>query len=572
MSQTSPEEPLPTPLEAEERRAVGRRWMILGPLLALVIVLLGATALGIMDKWQSRQARQMVLGMEEFFASGHQREALLRVEAAWRMRPDEPQVMRALAYVLEASGNPKALDAYEKLAASAEVSTADRQRYVEAALRFGRSDLAEGQAQILAQSGEEGFAHLVKAEKLQAQGNAAGAEGELREVDPSSAARDAALLRLAALLAARDSHAADAEAFALLSELSARQDTIGLEALAAGVTAGVVPPADFKGWTDRLAAHPQGNDRTFLLMQTARWPKDQDARRTIVDEVMARFAGAPVERKVAALLWLNEHEEFARGLELMPEAKARTNPDAFVLWLDALAGRGDWTAIEVALSKKGPLKDAFVSLFRARAAAHTGRAGTAQQMYARAVQLALTDLTQMPLVVAFLKTDGQKDLLVKSLQEALTGAPDQRGAADMLLQISKQSRSAVEMREAWSAIARARPDDAAAANAVIYYGLVTGIAPPPTLAERAGAKPSDIDLCTIRAFALLKEGKSKEAVEIFQGMSLRSDQITPEQKAAVISVLAANGRLDQAEAMGATLDASGLTTQEVKMVEGYLGR
>jgi hypothetical protein len=65
-------------------------------------------------------------------------------------------------------------------------------------------------------------------------------------------------------------------------------------------------------------------------------------------------------------------------------------------------------------------------------------------------------------------------------------------AADVLLQISKQTRKAVEMREAWSAIARARPDDAAAANAVIYHGLVMGIAPPPTLAERAGANPSDI--------------------------------------------------------------------------------
>jgi len=545
--------------------------MILGPVLALVIALIGATALGIMEKWRSRQARHMVLGVEEFFAAGHQREALLRVEAAWRMQPDEPQVMRAVACVLEASGNPRALDAYEKLAASAEVSTADRQRYVQAALRFGRSDLAEGQAQTLAQSGEEGFAHLVRAEKLQAQRNAAGAEGELRLVDPSSAARDAALLRLAALLAARDSHAADTEAFAILSELSARQDTTGLEALAAGVAAGVVPPGELKGWTDRLAAHPKGNDRTFLLVQTARWPEDQDGRRTIVREVMARFAGTPVERKVAALLWLNGHEEFARGLELMPEAKARTNPDAFVLWLDALAGRGDWTAIEVALSKKGPLKDTLINLFRARAAAHTGRAGTARQLYARAIHLALSDLTQMPLVVAFLNTDGQKELLADALQEALVGGPDQEVAADVLLQISKQTRNAVEVREAWSAIARARPDDAAAANAVIYYGLVTGIAPPPTLAERAGANPSDIDLCTIRAFALLKEGKSEEAVEIFQGMSLRSDHITPEQKAAVISVLAANGRLDQAEAMGATLDASGLTTQEVKMVEGYLG-
>lgn len=572
MRQEKSEEEFPDDNDTGE--AGSRRWKIFGLIFILVIALSGVTAWGVLQEWRTRQARQMVLGVEEFSASGHQREALLRVQAAWRMRPDDPQVMWAMARVLEACGNPKALDAYQKFTAIAEVSAADREQYLRAALRFKRMDLAEGQAQVLARSGEDGFAHLVKAEQLLAKGKTAAAEGELRTVGAASAAKDSALLRLASILAAKGPAAPDArsEAFAILSGLSDRKDAMGLEALAIGCATGVLPPAEVQSWENRLAQHPLANDRTFLLLQTSRWPEDKDGRQTIVQGVMARFAGAPVERKTAALLWLNEHQEFSRSLELMSEAKARTNPDAFVLWLDALVGRGDWTAIDLALSKKGPLGDSLVDLFRARAASHTGRAGTARQMYQRAIHLALADLAQMPLLLAFLNADGQQELLVSALQEALAGGQDQKVAADVLLQVSKQSRNAVEMREAWSAIARARPEDAAAANAAIYYSLVTGIAPPATLAERAGANPSDINLCTIRALALLKEGKSKEAVGIFEGMSLRSDQLTPEQKAAVVSVLAASGRLDQAEAMGATLDASALTTQEVQMVEGYLGR
>ena len=40
----------------------------------------------------------------------------------------------------------------------------------------------------------------------------------------------------------------------------------------------------------------------------------------------------------------------------------------------------------------------------------------------------------------------------------------------------------------------------------------------------------------------------------------------------VVCVLAAKDEPEQAELMGATLDASLLTTQEVEMIEQYLGR
>ena len=86
-----------------------------------------------------------------------------------------------------------------------------------------------------------------------------------------------------------------------------------------------------------------------------------------------------VERKVPAMLWLNEHGEFSRTMELVPESKARANADAFVLWMDAAAGRGDWAAIDAALAKKTPLTGGLADLFRARAAQKTGRTGAARQ-------------------------------------------------------------------------------------------------------------------------------------------------------------------------------------------------
>jgi hypothetical protein len=81
------------------------------------------------------------------------------------------------------------------------------------------------------------------------------------------------------------------------------------------------------------------------------------------------------------------------------------------------------------------------------------------------------------------------------------------------------------------------------------------------------------EICTDNLVAgVLKQGKSKEAAAVFRGMTLRSDHITPRKKAVVICVLAANSRPDQAELVGAMLDAALLTTEEVEMVENYLDR
>ena len=563
-------------LQSEERAAKkrSRRWKILGAVALLAVATIGLSSVTILGKWRTRQAKQMAGSAAELFAAGRQREAMVRVQSAWRMRPDEPQVMRALAGILDASGNPQSLPIHAKLVASAEASDTDRQNFVQSALRFGRIDLAANEARHLAASGDEGFARLVAAAQLRARGDNANAEKELRAVGADSAASDTALLQLALLLSSRGPDAGDAraEAFTILEGLSSREDATGLEALAAGVSSGVVPAEKKVGWIARLENHPRANDRTFLLVQNARWPEDAAGRQAVVSAVMARFAGATVERKVPAMLWLNEHGEFGRTMELVPESKARANADAFVLWMDAAAGRGDWTAIDAALEKKNPLTGGLADLFRARAAQKTGRTGTARQGYERAIQAALDDPAQMPALLAFMVADGQKPLLVGALVSVLGDPAKGRAAHDALLGVSGESRDAAELRDAWSAIRDAEPGNREAANAADYYGLVAGTGSPTEVAARGLAAEGDTDTRTVRALALLKQGKSNEAAAVFRGLSLRSDTITPRQKAVVVCVLAAKGEPEQAELMGATLDASLLTTQEVEMIEQYLGR
>ena len=559
----------------EEQRASEarrRRWKFVGVVLALWVVVFWILGYYGVQKWRSRQARQLALSAAEIASQGLWREAELRAITALQMRPDEPQVLRAAARVFDFMGNPQALGLYEKLVARPEASPEERKRYVEAAIRFGEIGVARREAAALEQAGDPGFVRLVKARELLARGDAVGAEAELRGVQPESGARAQADLQLAGLLAARGTDEARAEALKIFRASAAQTDNTGLEALASALAAGVVPHDESADWAQRLLDHPLGNDRTFLISQTARLQSDPASREAVVKVVMARFAGTPVERKAAAALWLNERNEFSRSLELLPQSEAVTNRGAFVLRLDALSGTGNWNAVDEALNDRAmPLEGALADLFRARAARMNGRSGTAAQEYKKAAERALLDPRETATAAAFLEQDGQTDVWLDTMRAGLHNPSTASAAREGLLATAKNLRDAAKLSRACKILAAEMPQDEGAQNLALYYRLVLrepGLLE--TARQRSAERPDDFSRKAILAFALLQDGREVEAVRTFDGLEVRSDNITPQEKAVVVSVLAANNRMDQAEAMAMTLDRATLTVQENEMVNGYM--
>ena len=554
---------------AEARR---RRWRYLSVVLVLWVVVFWVLGYYGVQKWRSRQARQLAISAATFASEGNLREAGLRALTALQMRPDEPQVLRASARVFDFMGNPQALGLYEKLVALPEASLEDRKRFVEAAIRFGQLGVARREAAALEQAGDPGFIRLVNANECLARGDASGAEVELRAVAPESATRAQADLRLAGLLAVRGTGDASAEALGIFRALAAQPDNTGLEALASALTAGAVPTDEAAAWAQRLLDHPLGNDRTFLVAQAARLQADPSAQDAAVKAVMERFADAPVERKAAAVFWLNERKAFARSLELLPQSEAVANRDAFVLWLDAMVGTGRWAAADEVLTKGAiPLDGAIADLFRARAALMNGRPGTAAQEYKKAAERALSDPREMASAAAFLEQDGQADVWLETMHAGLRNPATANAAREGLLVPAKNSRDAAKLAQACRILAAETPQDEGARNLSLYYRLVLR---EPGLLEaaqrRSAERPDDFSRKTVLAFALLRDAREVEAVRAFDGLEVRSDRISPQEKAVVVCVLAANGRMDQAEAMALTLDRTALSVQEAEMVEGYL--
>jgi hypothetical protein len=403
------------------------------------------------------------------------------------------------------------------------------------------------------------------------QGNSTAAEAELRKVPATSAVHGEARLLLGQLMAARGGEAG-AEALAMFRELSAGDDRVAASALAAGLAAGLVPSDERTAWAARLEKHPAGDEKTFLVVQSTRLAVDPSARPRVLEEVTAYFAGRGVERKTAAVVWLNAEGEHDLALRLVSSQEALASTDAFVAWLDALAGKGDWARVESALAgEKIPLQGVSLEMFRARAARMTGKEGAAQQGYQRAVNTALREPQHLGAVMAFLESDGQLAVLRESFRAGLTQPATAQGAKQGLVAIEKRARDAGRMRDLHKTLRDALPEDKDVQSDAIYYDLVLGGRGLGGEAWRMREEePDNFGRRAVHALAVLKEGFPDKAVRVFDGLSVRSDQITPEQKAVVVSVLAAAGRRDQAQAMAATLDENDLTREEAAMVNGYL--
>ncbi len=557
-------------LAAQKRRRRQNYLLVVAFLWVVVFWVLGYYGF---QKWRARQARRLAASATEFADRGQLREAGLRARTAFEMQPEDLQVLRAMAVMLERLGDPQALAINEKIVASPAATARDRQRCVEAAIRFGRAAAAREEASQLEKSGDPGFLALVKANDLLQRGDMRGGEQTLRGIGRESAAFPGARLQLAGILAASGGESARGEAWEIYRSMSDGHDKAAAESMASALAAGVVPSEKVADWADLLQAHPAGNDRTYLIAQTAKLGADPSAKAQLVNAVMARFAGAPVERKSLAMHWLNEQQEFARTLEMVSERSARSDRNAFVLWLDALAGLQKWDTINGALEKTTePLEGPLAELFRARATRMTGRTGSAALAYRRAVILALDNPRELAVTEFFLETDGQSAVWQQAMREALANPATKDAAVRGILGPATRSRDALRLREACKMMADNLPDDEAWQDALIYYDIVLG---KPGLLDRASRRsakrPDNFTRKANVALALLKDGREVEAVRVFDGLQVSSDRISPQEKAIVISVLAANRRFDQAQAMAMTLDTADLTLQEAQMLGGYLG-
>ena len=562
-------------LSAEEvrqlrRRQLLRRILVIGLPVLAALGIITALAVPRIKEFRARQFAERAAALQ---AEGELQEAYNNAASAVQLRPGLPEARRVYASVLVQGGSNEGIAVWQRLIDDGLATEEDRLQLAEAALRFEDAALAEREAlHVLQQGSATGPALFALARVRLAQQRLPDALQALRESIESGGGAGPALL-LARLEMAANTPDSINTAIELLRPVARQPDRSGLEALMILVASPGLKTSDGPGWVAALRAHPEAKEEEKLAAASAEILLEPTNYAAIVGRAVDEYRGGTVDQRAQLARWLNQNREYDGVLEVIGAEEAATRSDLFLIRLDALAGRGDWSAIaELLKGENLPLHASVVLLYRGRAARETGETESAASFYRRAVIEAARTPDVMWYVINYLQRVGEDRVLEQELMRLTDNPATARQALQALVPIVQKRQDAEELFGLYERMIRLMPAEAAVQNDHRYFAALTG-----RRADVSGGRelveqqPRMLAYRITLALTHLKNAQPEAAMKVFDGITLDPAQIQPYQRAVLAAVLGANGRADEARQLARSVPGDAVTVQEFELIKPWRG-
>jgi tetratricopeptide (TPR) repeat protein len=345
----------------------------------------GRAALEALKNWQASRLASL---SGEYAKEGRMQEAMMSADTALRLNPVQPEASRFMAGVMEADGRwEQAMELYGRLYASGEGDLGDLKKQAINAARGAYYDPARWLAGRVAEKGEPEFPAVLEAEVLLKKGDVPGARRELQRALAESGGSRPARAAMLRFLLLHPSDDGGKELTETIYALKDGNDEESLEALAVGLSSGVVPADKRPELIAAIRRHPKKNERVLMLADTAELALDPAAKPRVATDMAERLRSASLDERLVGAMWMNAQGLPQQAAAVLPLQDAKTNAAAMKTWLDAQAGLGQWNAMRAALAgKDGPLPPHMAQIYSARALKMSGNATQADAAYAAAVK------------------------------------------------------------------------------------------------------------------------------------------------------------------------------------------
>lgn len=501
-------------------------------------------------------------------AAGDLRMAVLQAESAHRLRGSDPEVLRARARALTAAGDPRAVDAWARLAGRGELTADEERARAEAAARLAGDEEFERAVQGLERAGRRAEAERWRGFRGRAHLDKVSAAGHLRaalELEPTPARR----LDLARVLVESGDAGSLAQAAALVDQ--ADETPEGAALLAFGIdflpTAGAATRLD---WARRGVAWKSPDNAALLPAAGALISAGEESPDAMSAALASAFDGAPGAARAAFARWLASHRLAAQAAAQVPEGDARVDRDVFFARADVLAASEDWESLQQLASGPSPAGEWQTLLQEARAQRGLGRGAAAGQTVRRAALLA-AEQGQLAAVIGWAEAEGEADLADDILLELCGQAP----SADQAVRVARWrygQRGQPRLRE--EALRRASgvaPQSASVLDLQRRAALFEGPAVSPDETATAWqAEPGNAELRLTHALALLRAGRASEARAVVLPVEAMAPQLPATHRAIIAAVLSASGSQDQALLLARSIPPGQLTDAEFALVYSIL--
>lgn len=610
--------------------------ILFGLIGVLVALLLGYRQL------KKRQIRRLDEQALTYLQQGKMQEAQMSLQTALRLNPSDSVALRLQTRLQQSQGKELAgLQAYQELARSGKMTIGDLPPFAMLAERQGNTKLADRLAEGAAKSSPT-LGHLIRAELLKQRKQPAEAAAELRlaikesevpfpaktaEAQTKNVAKDAPknsnttnasnatnaskgpamdpkavakmrmemgnsarmalvdlLLKQGGAIYPGDSAKAAVELLSLLKELAGRENEVSLQALATGLRAGVIPPAERGEWIERLRSHPKVTPELLLLSDVAAIQRDSTDKGAVVSSMIERAkkqaSGQTPEQvskqRLAAAQVLLEMKELARVEELISRDEAMKSPAAFLIWMQAKVLAANHGEVIKALElPANPLPPHLRDLYLAAELKADHQDAKADAAFQRALADHVIHGKKGPEQVEtliFLSAAGEQNLFEQGLKALLADPADAETSLHAVVAgVEHQQDSAKQLRILeLASVAPTFSGNVRVANELAYLRLVMG---QPVemrdLVARREANPNEFAFRVTESLALVQAGKNARALEVLESIEADVDasKLPSRQLAMLAMAMALNGDREKAKMLLSHVRPDQLSRQEISLIQ-----
>jgi tetratricopeptide (TPR) repeat protein len=549
--------------------------------LAIVIAIFARPASHAIKSWQSRRhaARALVLIDQEKW-----REARDAATDAIRLKPDEPQALRAVARLLSRANQQPAFEFWKKLDAIEPLTQADLRDEATLALKTNDLTTADATVQRLLKTDKPSAADLLLAADLAGRKLKFEKASEFARkalADPALNRRQEyeavfileTILRNGGARFVPDPKLIDDR----MASLARGVDDVALDALivlsqfVAAAPPGTEEPSPIpvEELVRRLDDHPFAKLSHRLLAADVEIRQQPDRRIWVEEREIARCKDCGDQDLANLAAWLYKHGEYQRALDVVPVERALKSRELFLQSLDTLGALGRWSDVKTLLDREHfPLEPVIQLMYLARCNAQLGEKTAAANNWKRALEAAHGDTAKLIVLADYAEKNGIADAAVAAYEEAAAEEPKLWIAQQGRLRIAQHSRETAKIRAVLADMLQVRPDDPAVQNEEAYTRLLLleeepqGAVTQPTQSERPGfqgrkekvesiealarkllaSEPDSLPHRTLLALALLKQNRPQDALALYDGVNASQNELTPSAVVVHAAILAANSR------------------------------
>jgi len=509
-----------TAAELAQRRAKRRRLLILGGGVLALALIVFFTAKPAGRAIKSFQARRHAARAFELIEKEKWSEARSEALAAYQLRQNEPEALRAVARYLTRTRQQQALEFWKNLRGVSQLSRDDLRDEASIALVSGELEQAtQSVNELLADGGRQATTRdwLIAAQLAAQEGDSADAIRQLQNIFQNKAATEREILQ-ASLLELQASGVSNPEArseaqrdaWARIAKLAEGKSETALDALillarrafatpspggtsavspsAADATADVAPspgetpappaateppPIPVPQLIAAIEQHPLAKAPQKLVALDLRMHENPAEKDACIARAIADWKSADTPSLVALAGWLNGHGEFERQLETIPLEKSLEDRDLFLQHLDALGALGRWDEIKRLLeAERFPIDAVIQRMYLARCNAQLGQKAAAENNWQRALEAAGNDLQKLATLGNYAEKNGALSVAAAAYDSAATTAPRLRAVQAGRLRVAQALRDTKKMHAVLAEMLGLWPNDTAIQNDEAYTRLL----------------------------------------------------------------------------------------------------